>query len=213
MPGLPDLDQLLQVLIGPGGVVRRLEAVVKQFGDALPEGGRDAALVVFDNLVGREAGFPADEFEQQGALLDAHFAEGALEILEQLVLDGIDVTLFADAAVVLCVEGAVYLAHQVAGGYSIRVHARESPDHPVVIPPFFLTLALSPAEDEGRRQVVQVGGVPVFHLYAHEGAPSFYPIGLHFFSGHFGLLGPGAVHGRADMILGRCGERRCKKHQ
>ena len=213
MPGLPDLDQLLQVLIGPGGVELGLEAVVKQFGYALPEGGRDAALVIFDNLVGRDAGFPADEFQQQSSLLDAHLAERALEILEQLLLHGVDVALPPESAVMLRVQGAVHFPDQMAGGNGIRVHARESPDQPVIVSPFFLALALAPAENEGRRQVVQVGGVPVFHLYAHEGAPSFYPIGLHFFSGHFGLLGPGAVHGRADMILGRCGERRCKKHQ
>ena len=106
---VPGLNQFFQFFIGPLGVIIGLEVVVKKFGYALPEAGRQAAFVIFDDVVRGDAGFPGDEFDHYRALGDGHFAEGSLEVPEEFFLDGRYITVLADETVMLGVQGAVYL--------------------------------------------------------------------------------------------------------
>ena len=211
--GLPDLYEFFQVLIGPCRVVFGFQVVVEELGDALPEAGGEAAFVIFDDGVGGDAGLPVDEFQQQSALGDGHFPEGAFEVFEELFLDGADVAFPPKAPVVLGGEGAVHLAHQMAGGQGVGVNAREAPDQFVVVSPLFLALARAAREDIGRGKDVQEGGVAVFHLHAHVGAAAFDAVGLDLPPGHGFLAFAGPVHGAPHVILGRCGQRRQKQRE
>ena len=127
------------------------------------------------------------------------------EVLEQLLLDGVHVHLFAQTLVVGGVEGAVHLSLEPAGCQRIRVHAREAPDQLIVVPPVLFRVLAAVAEDVDGRQDVVVGGVPFLHLHPQPSRLGRCPrLAVHLGAGHGLLPLPGLLHGPAHMPLRAC---------